>query len=132
MRKQRSDGRDTRHNLLMAACEIFAKRGFRESTIAEICRKARVNIAAANYHFGGKDTLYVESWRYAFDKSLKAYPPDGGVPSDAPVQERLRGRILSIMRRILDPESHDLDIVYKELATPTGLLAGPMQESMEP
>lgn len=132
MRKERSDGRDTRHNLLVSACEVFATRGFQEATIAEICRKAKVNIAAANYHFGGKDTLYVESWRYAFDKSLKTYPPDGGVSFDAPVQARLRGWILSIMQRILDPESHDLDIVYKELSTPTGLLAGPMQESMEP
>jgi hypothetical protein len=74
----------------------------------------------------------LESWRYAFDKSLKAYPPDGGVASDAPVEERLRGRVLSIMRRNIDPESHDFDVVHKEIANPTGLLAEVMEESMEP
>jgi AcrR family transcriptional regulator len=132
MRKERSDGRETRQRLLEAACEIFATRGFWETTMAEICRKAKANVAAANYHFGAKEALYVESWRYAFEKSLKAYPPDGGVPSDASVEERLRGRILSIMRRIIDPESHDFDIVHKEMASPTGFLAGAMQESMEP
>jgi AcrR family transcriptional regulator len=132
MRKQRSDAQETRQRLLEAACKVFATRGFWETTIAEICRKANANTAAVNYHFGSKEALYVESWRYAFEKSLKAYPPDGAVPSDAPAEERLRGRILSIMRRIIDPESHDLAIVHKEMANPTGLLAGAMQESMEP
>jgi AcrR family transcriptional regulator len=132
MRRQRRDGTETRLHLLEAASQIFAAKGFREGTIAEICSKAHANAAAANYHFGSKEGLYVESWRYAFDKSLKAYPPDGGVALDAPVEERLRGRVLSIMRRIMDSESHDFDIVHKEIANPTGLLAGVMQESMEP
>jgi AcrR family transcriptional regulator len=132
MRKQRSDGHETRQHLLKAASEVFGTKGFREATVAEICKKANANTAAANYHFGGKEALYVESWRHAFEKSLKAYPSDGGVLSDAPVEEKLRGRILAIMRRIIDPESHDFDIVHKEMASPTGLLAGVIQESVEP
>jgi len=132
MRKQRIDGQETRQHLLEAASRVFAERGFWKATIAEICRKAHANTAAVNYHFGGKEALYVESWRYGFHKSLKAYPPDGGVASDASAEERLRGRILAIMRRIIDPESHDFDMVYKEMANPTGLLAVAMQESIEP
>ena len=132
MRKQRIDGQETRRNLLTAASEIFAKKGFRDATIAEICRQAKANVAAANYHFGGKEALYVESWRFAFEKSLKTYPPEGGVAADAPVEEQLRGRILSIMRRIIDPQSYELDIFYNEIANPTGLLAGAIQQSIEP
>ncbi len=130
MRKQRRDGQETRRHLLDAACKIFASKGFREATIAEICEKANANQAAANYYFGSKEAFYVESWRYAFEKSLKAYPLDGGVSPDAPVEERFRGRILAIMRRITDPGSHDFDIVHKEMANPTGLLAGIQEESM--
>jgi AcrR family transcriptional regulator len=89
-------------------------------------------VAAANYHFGGKESLYVESWRFAFEKSLKTYPPDGGVTADAPVEDQLRGRILAIMRRIIDPQSYELDIFYREMANPTGLLAGAVQQSIEP
>jgi AcrR family transcriptional regulator len=132
MRKARIDGQETRRQLLLAAGEVFAVRGFRGATIAEICRKAGANAAAANYHFGSKEALYVESWRFAFRRSVRAYPPDGGVPDHAPVEERLRGRILAIMRRILDPGSHELDIVYKEMANPTGLLADVIQEALEP
>ena len=132
MRKPRIDGQETRRQLLESASAVFAARGFRNATIAEICRKAKANSAAANYHFGNKETLYVESWRFAFEQSLCSYPPDGGVPEDAPIEERLRGRILAIMRRIVDPESHDLDIVYKESANPTGLLTSVIPQALEP
>lgn len=132
MRKQRIDGRETRHHLLDAACEVFGEKGFREATLAEICLRAKANIAAANYHFGGKEALYVESWRHAYEKSLEAYPPSGGVPADAPVEQRLYGLILSIMRRIVDPGSHDFDILHKEMANPTGLLTDMIQESVHP
>lgn len=132
MRKQRSDGQETRRNLLAAASEIFARKGFRDTTIAEICKQAGANTAAISYHFGSKEALYVESWRYAFTRSLSIYPPDGGIPPGAPAEERLHGRIRAIMRRIIDPQSHDFDIFHKEMANPTGLLAKPMQESVEP
>jgi TetR/AcrR family transcriptional regulator, regulator of cefoperazone and chloramphenicol sensitivity len=132
MRKPRSDGRETRRQLLSAASEVFAAKGFWEATLAEICRNANANIAAANYHFGGKEALYVECWRYAFEKSLEAYPADGGVCLTAPVEDRLYGRILSIMRRIIDPQSHDFDIIHKEMANPTGLLTEIIQESIYP
>lgn len=132
MRKQRCDGQETRQNLLDAACEVFARKGFREATIAEICQKAKANSAAASYHFGGKEGLYVESWRAAFARSLRVYPPDGGVPANAPAAEQLRGRIFAIMRRIIDPASHEFDIAHQEMASPTGLLAGPISESLEP
>ncbi|MDP2758121.1 MAG: CerR family C-terminal domain-containing protein [Desulfurivibrionaceae bacterium] len=131
MRKQRSDGQETRQNLLASAGEIFASKGFRDTTIAEICKQAAANTAAVSYHFGSKEALYVESWRYAFTRSLSIYPPDGGIPPEAPAEERLRGRILAIMRRIIDPQSHDFDIFHKEMASPTGLLAQAMQESVE-
>lgn len=132
MRKQRSDGQETRLNLLGAACEVFAAKGFWEATIAEICQKANANLAAANYYFRSKEALYVESWQYAFNRSVSAYPPGGGIPPDASVEERLYGRILSIMRRIIDPESHAFDIMHKEMANPTGLLTDIIQESIEP
>jgi AcrR family transcriptional regulator len=132
MRKQRIDGQTTRRQLLISASEVFAAKGFQNATIAEICRRAKANIAAANYHFGNKETLYKESWRFAFERSLRTYPPDGGVSEDSPVEERLRGRVLSIMRRIIDPQSHELDIVYKETANPTGLLADIIPQAIEP
>lgn len=131
MKKQRYDGQETRQKLLAAAAEIFASKGFRMATIAKICQQAAANPAAVSYHFGNKEALYVESWRYAFTQSLSIYPPDGGIPDHASVEERLHGRILAIMRRVIDPQSHDFEIFHKEMASPTGLLVKVMQESVE-
>ena len=118
--------------LVETACEIFADKGYRDATVAEICKRAGANVAAVNYYFGNKETLYAEAWRMAFHRSLQAHPPDGGVPSDASAEQRLRGRILAAMQRLADPKSHEFEIIRKELANPTGLLAELIRKSIEP
>lgn len=128
----RSDGVETRSRLLKSAGAIFADKGFRDATTADICRMAKANIAAVNYHFGCKDRLYVEAWRHAFERSLAALPPDGGVPIEAPAEERLRGQIVALVRRIMDPDNLDFDIGLREMAQPTGLLAEVMRRSIDP
>jgi len=124
--------RGTRARLLEAGCKVFADKGFRSATIAEICERAGANIAAVNYHFRDKETLYAEAWRLAFERSTRVHPPSGGVPPDAPARERLRGHVLSLIERVFDPETADFEIVHKELANPTGLLAEVMRECIEP
>jgi len=54
-----SDG-ETRDRLLLAGERLFADRGFKKVTVREICRTARANVAAVNYHFGDKMGLYTE------------------------------------------------------------------------
>ena len=132
MKKQRTDGQETRQKLLVAAGEVFAEKGFWGATNADICEKAGVNTAAVNYHFSSKEELYIEAWKYSFEKSIQKHPPDGQVATDAPVQERLLGRILSFMRRIADPQTYEIDIIHKEMACPTGLLTEVIETSVEP
>ena len=79
MKTLRKGSANTRKSLLTAASDIFAEKGYWNTTIAEICERAKANIAAVNYHFGDKETLYREAWRHSFRESLKAHPPDGGV-----------------------------------------------------
>lgn len=47
----------TRQDLIAAATALFASRGFDGVSLREITAKAKANIAAVNYHFGGKDQL---------------------------------------------------------------------------
>jgi len=129
---KKQNGR-TREKLLENACEVFAKKGFRNATIADICKGARTNIAAVNYHFRNKKTLYVEVWRQAFHRSLEAYPPDGGVSPDASAEQRLYGWILSILQRFGDPQNYEIEMMmHKELANPTGFLTDVIRKSIEP
>ncbi|HTL52972.1 MAG TPA: CerR family C-terminal domain-containing protein [Planctomycetota bacterium] len=132
MRRKRIDGQETRLRLLEAAGALFARKGFWEASLAEIGRDAKANIAAANYHFSSKEELYVAAWRHAHEKMLVLYPPDGGVPASAPAAERLRGRIHAILRRMFDPRGHDLAMIHKEIAFPTGLLSAALHETVRP
>lgn len=132
MRKQRSDGIETRRRLLEVACKVFASKGYYNATIAEICQQASANVAAANYHFGSKESLYVEAWRYAFKRSLELYPPDGGVSPEAPLEDRFHGRIASLLKRIGDQENRSFEIVHKEMANPTGQLREVIHNSIKP
>ena len=59
-RAQREDGVQTRENLLHAAENLFATRGFGSTSIRDIVDLVGCNIAAVNYHFGGKESLYLE------------------------------------------------------------------------
>ncbi len=129
---KRSDGVNTRQKLLQTAAAVFARCGYREATVADICREAGANIASVNYYFGSKDELYAEAWRYVFQKSIEQYPPDGRVPPEASARDRLRGQITALVLRILDPASLDFDIAHREMSNPTGLLAQVMHESLEP
>jgi AcrR family transcriptional regulator len=131
-KKPRKDAQATRERLLLAAAEVFALKGFWEATHTEICEKAQANTAAVNYHFGSKENLYVEAWKHAREESIRAHPPDGGVAPDAPPEERLHGRILAFMVRIVDPDNHEIEIIHKEMANPTGLLAEAMHRVIEP
>jgi TetR/AcrR family transcriptional regulator, regulator of cefoperazone and chloramphenicol sensitivity len=132
MKIERQDAMRTRKDLLMAASDIFAEKGFRDATIAEISQRAGANIAAVNYHFGDKETLYREAWRQSFRDSIKAHPPDGGVDLNAPPEQRLRGQVAALLRRITDKDNKGFLIVNKELANPTGLLEEVMREEMRP
>jgi len=122
----------TPKNLLAAASDVFAEKGFRDATIAEICERAGANIAAVNYHFGDKENLYIEAWRHCFSKSMKAHPPNGGVSDNAPPEERLRGHVAALLRRIVDENNKEFLFVQKELANSTGLLEEVMQEELRP
>jgi AcrR family transcriptional regulator len=132
MKVPRQDGARTQKNLLLAAGQIFAEKGFRDATIAEISRKAGTNVAAVNYHFGDKETLYREAWRLSFRESIKAHPPDGGIDEGAPPEKRLAGRVTALLQRINDKNNRDFLIVNKELANPTGLLEEVMKEEVRP
>jgi len=84
---------------LESAGRVFAEKGFREATIATICREAKANIAAVNYYFGSKDKLYEAVWEYADTQAKDIYGFEE--PGDKP-EEWIRHHIQNIVLMIFD------------------------------
>tara|TARA_R110002126_G_scaffold291744_1_gene456458 strand:+ start:64711 stop:65397 length:687 start_codon:yes stop_codon:yes gene_type:complete len=53
----------TRDRIRIAAVELFAEAGINGVTTRALAKKAEVNTAAVNYHFGNKDNLTIEVFR---------------------------------------------------------------------
>jgi AcrR family transcriptional regulator len=53
----------TRCRLLDAAEKLFAENGFEATSVRDLTNEAECNVAAVNYHYGGKENLYQEMFR---------------------------------------------------------------------
>jgi len=89
----------TRDRILESASRAFAERGFRETTISDICRAAQANIAAVNYYFGSKEKLYEAVWEYADVQARDIY---GIEEPGANPEEWLRKYIRNLILMIFD------------------------------
>ena len=125
---------ETRRQLIEAAGAVFAEAGFKNATVREICRRGNANIAAVNYHFGDKETLYLEVLRYAHARALEKYPPLLDVGPSAPPEKKLRAFIHSLLLRIFDkgPTSWHGKLMSREMIEPTPALDSLVEERIRP
>ncbi len=66
-RGRRGTGEDTRAQLLTAAREEFAARGYDGATVRRIAERAGVDAAMVNHWFGGKESLFTASLQVPVD-----------------------------------------------------------------
>lgn len=133
-RRAAERGLDTRRRILAVAGEVFAERGLRATTVRDLSARARVNIAAIEYHFGGKDGLYETVLTEAYREALAQHPPLRGVAPNAPAEERLRAFVHSFLRRILDTGRPAWfgKLLLREMVEPTEALDGLVDRGMRP
>jgi TetR/AcrR family transcriptional regulator, regulator of cefoperazone and chloramphenicol sensitivity len=101
----------TKERLLTTATRVFADRGFKETTVREICALAGANVAAVNYHFGGKDKLYSAVLGDFLSSAFSRFPMDVGVSTDSLPDDRLKAYIRGFLYRLLG----DGDPLYEKL-----------------
>lgn len=79
----------TRERLIEVAERLFAETGFGGTSVRHITAAAGCNLAAVNYHFGGKDQLYEEVFRRRLEATReqrvasirRTIEEAGGIPS---------------------------------------------------
>src|SRR5688572_28296399 len=110
---------ETRERILDAAGAVFAAKGFRDATVREIVARAKVNLAAVNYHFRDKAALYAEVLEREMRAAHAKHPLED---VDGPPERRLRAFIDGFLRRVTDRGSRVGRLMTREMIEPTAAL----------
>ncbi len=113
-------GDNAKARILETAGEVFAEKGYEAATVREICVQAGVNVAAINYYYGGKESLYVEALERAHacrreQTDLPDWPPG------TPPAQKLRGFIHQLLTHMLVPKDEPWQsrLMMREIISPT-------------
>lgn len=133
--------RPTPDRLLDAGVELFARHGFHGTSIRDIAERAGANVAAAHYHYGSKEGLYLEVLRAQFAE-VRAQLERRGISRPAPALRRasrrelvalLEARIASMLDLLLGPPPapHGA-LMLREMCDPTDAMPIIVAEFIEP
>ena len=124
----------TRERIIKAAERLFAERGYDATSIRAIVAKARVNQAAINYHFDGKDGLYREVLRAAFraltEQQLDHAEEMKAMSREAALAEFIRRQLRPLLGR--DEYSRHMRILNWETVRPTAVFRKLLSEEAAP
>jgi len=125
---------ETRARLLDAAARLFADRGFARVTVRDICKKAHANVAAVNYHFGGKDGLYDAVMRMAIETMQATTDAARAAGRDLPPRERIRAYVSVFADRLLGThhETWIHQLMLREMSDPSPALAMVAEDVLKP
>lgn len=128
-----SPDQETRERLLESAESLFAAHGFRKVTVRQICRAARANVAAVNYHFGDKLGLYREVIQKAVDAMRGTSEAARAAGEGQPAEEKLRRYIALFLHRLLQPGSGTVHrLINREINDPTPALDLLVEQGVRP
>jgi AcrR family transcriptional regulator len=111
----------TRQRLLEAAGHVFADRGFDRATGKEICKRAGVNTAAINYHFGGIENLYLAVLEEIRNRMAATDSVVAAIGAETGARNKLRAIFAIIVGATLRSDSFAWmgQIIGRELITPS-------------
>lgn len=128
-----TSGDSTRERILMEAGPIFAGKGFRATTVREICEQANVNIASINYYFGDKRQLYHQTVVLAREMRVEQVPEPKWSSTTDP-EEKLLDFITLILRRLvaMQTEPWQVRLLMREILEPTETCKHLVEEYFRP
>jgi AcrR family transcriptional regulator len=111
-----SDDTAPRQRLLDAALVEFGEHGYDAVSIRDICKRAGTNVASVNYYFRDKESLYIDTAKFAHFCSNQPLPvwPDDMLP-----RERLVRFIRGMVTQMHAPTSRAaMKFMMREMAQP--------------
>jgi AcrR family transcriptional regulator len=125
---------ETRAALLAAATAVFDELGYRSATVRDICRRARANVAAVNYHFGDKAALYRAVLRHVHSQADERHPLFNASRGTLPAERRLREFVRALLIHLLDAGASvsGSRLMSREMMEPTVALDAVVREQVQP
>src|SRR5262249_8144627 len=130
----------TKARVMAAASALFAERGFHGTTVRDIAQRAKVNLAAGHYHFGSKETLYLEVLRAQFADIMATFEARGArltAPGPPPPAARLRAllhlRVAAMLALLLGPPPPlQGRLMMREMCDPSAALPEIVEQFIQP
>jgi AcrR family transcriptional regulator len=116
---------DTRQQLLEAAGQVFAEKGFDRATGKEITERARTNTAAVNYYFGGMEGLYGAVFEEAMARLVRSDALVAAVAGKADAKAKLEAFLELLVQAVTGPSSTSwvLRVFGREAVLPAACIA---------
>lgn len=121
-RRSRTDGEATRLRIIEAAGQVVAEKGYQDTTSKEICKRAGVNLAAVNYHFGSRDGLYLAVISEVMGHLLELEYLKQVAASDKSAEEKLGEMIDGLVHSLIEERSWHTRVWAREILTPSPVL----------
>lgn len=96
---------NTKEQIFNTSIQLFAKKGYDNVSINEICKEVGVSVGAFYHHFNGKEDIIVESYK-EFDKTIEDFA--GEIPNNVKAVDKL---LELIKYQIEYAEKRGLDII---------------------
>ncbi|MBQ9573487.1 MAG: CerR family C-terminal domain-containing protein [Acidaminococcaceae bacterium] len=118
----RGDGRETREKIIECAGKLIARQGYAKTTSKQICEKAKVNIAAVNYHFGSRDGLYLVLLETAHDYLVEMEDINRIQAGNLSSSGKMEKLVEMLADNAFHKNSWHIQVWLREILNPTPLL----------
>ena len=131
-RTPRADGDQTRARLLEVAGQLFAQHGYAGTASKLICETAGADLAAINYHFGGRDGLYLAVLLEGYEQLVSLESLSEIHARDVPAEERLSAVLGIIVDRLFDEQGWYGRVLAREILAPSNHFSTLVQQGVMP
>ncbi len=97
---------ETHDRILQAAESLFSAKGFEATSVRDLTTEASCNVASVNYHFGGKENLYLETFRSLLsevrDRRIESMRRDMAARPDMSLEDFVESFASAFMEPLVD------------------------------
>ncbi|MFF5210156.1 TetR/AcrR family transcriptional regulator [Streptosporangium sp. NPDC000396] len=95
-RRREQTSQESRDLILAAAAELFAEKGYRQTTFADVAERSKISRGSIPWHFGSKEGLLLAVLEHSVQTLLQSQAEQP--PPDAEGLDRLLAEVVAFLR----------------------------------